>query len=83
MSVPSRPRILVVDDEAAQMRALCDTLRDQGYDTTGFTDARSALNALGSTRFDLLLADLMMPAMDGITLLRKPSTAIPTWWASS
>jgi signal transduction histidine kinase len=70
MPAPSRPRILIVDDEAAQMRALCDTLRDQGYDTTGFTDARVALDMLSGTRFDLLLADLMMPAMDGIALLQ-------------
>jgi signal transduction histidine kinase len=70
MSVPSRPKILIVDDEAAQMRALCETLRDQGYDTTGFTDACAALDTLRDARFDLLLADLMMPGMDGIALLQ-------------
>lgn len=70
MSDPSKPKILVVVDEAAQMRALCDTLRNQGYDATGFTDARAALDTLRSSRFDLLLADLMMPGMDGIALLQ-------------
>jgi two-component system, sensor histidine kinase and response regulator len=63
-------RILIVDDEAAQMTALVNTLRDEGYDTTGFTTARDALAALKEHRFDLLLTDLMMPEMDGIALLR-------------
>lgn len=63
-------RILVVDDEAAQMKALCDTLRDHGYETTGFLSGRAALSALRGSRFDLLLADLMMPEMDGIALLQ-------------
>ncbi len=64
------PRILIVDDEAAQMQALCNTLGDNGYETQGFTDGIAALEALGKVRFDLLLADLMMPGMDGIALLQ-------------
>jgi len=67
----ARPsRILIVDDEAPQMRALCDTLKDQGYETTGFTRGENALEALKETKFELLLADLMMPGLDGIALLR-------------
>jgi FixJ family two-component response regulator/putative methionine-R-sulfoxide reductase with GAF domain len=62
-------RILIVDDEAAHMRALCDTLRDQGYDTEGFTGGEDALGALRERQFDLLLTDLMMPGMDGVELL--------------
>jgi len=61
---------LIVDDEAAQMQALCNTLGDNGYETQGFTDGIAALEALGKVRFDLLLADLMMPGMDGIALLQ-------------
>jgi light-regulated signal transduction histidine kinase (bacteriophytochrome) len=62
-------RVLVVDDEVPQMRALCDTLRDHDYEVDGYTSARSALAALQEKRFDLLLTDLMMPEMDGISLL--------------
>jgi len=69
-AAPPPARILVVDDEAAQMNALCDTLREHGYETTGFSAAGQALAALRETKFDLLLADLMMPEMDGIALLR-------------
>jgi signal transduction histidine kinase len=62
-------RLLVVDDEVALLKALCDTLRDQGYETTGFTSGGLALAAMQSAKFDLLLTDLMMPGMDGIALL--------------
>ena len=62
-------RILVVDDDAAQMRAVRDTLRDHDYQTAGFTAGDEALAALRETPFDLLLTDLMMPGMDGVALL--------------
>jgi CheY-like chemotaxis protein len=62
-------RILIVDDEAALMRALCETLREQGYDAEGFTSGQNALAALQEKQFDLLLTDLMMPGMDGVALL--------------
>jgi two-component system sensor histidine kinase/response regulator len=70
MAENSPVKILIVDDEAAQMKALCDTLRDYSYETTGFVSARAALKAMDDTAFDLLLTDLMMPEMDGITLLQ-------------
>ncbi len=62
-------RICIVDDEAANMRALCDTLRDHGYGTEGFTAGEEALGALRERPFDVLLTDLMMPGMDGVALL--------------
>src|ERR1700753_2398502 len=64
------PRLLIVDDEASVMKALCEMLRNQGYATTGFTSSREALVALQAQQFDLLLTDLMMPDIDGIHLLR-------------
>jgi two-component system, sensor histidine kinase and response regulator len=62
-------RLLIVDDESAQMRALCDTLVLEGYATHGFSSAQQALSELRPGQFDLLLTDLMMPEMDGITLI--------------
>ena len=64
-------RLLIVDDETAQMTALCKTLQLEGYETVGFSSATEALGALRTQSFDLLLTDLMMPEMDGITLLRN------------
>jgi two-component system sensor histidine kinase/response regulator len=67
MTTPAR--LLIVDDEAAQLRALCDTLRLEGYTTQGYGSGQEALAALSPGEFDLLLTDLMMPVMDGITLI--------------
>jgi two-component sensor histidine kinase len=64
-------RLLIVDDEAAQMEALRSTLEHEGYCTTGFVSANDALGTLRSGDFDLLLTDLTMPEMDGISLLRR------------
>jgi len=64
-------RLLIVDDEEAQVKALCDTLRQQGYVTSGFSSAALALSALRNKSFDLLLTDLMMPETDGIGLLNQ------------
>jgi len=62
-------RLLIVDDESAQLRALCDTLGLEGYATQGFGSAREALATLRPGEFDLLLTDLMMPEMDGIAFI--------------
>jgi signal transduction histidine kinase len=71
VSAAPQGQLLVVDDEAAQMRALCDTLDFEGYATQGFSSARAALAALRPGSFDLLLTDLMMPEMDGIALIAE------------
>ncbi len=69
--------LLVVDDEAPHLKALCETLSAQGYEATGFTSALEALAALKGRSFDLLLTDLMMPEMDGISLLRSAQEIDP------
>jgi two-component system sensor histidine kinase/response regulator len=65
----SLARLLIVDDEVPQMKALCSTLELEGYVTTGFSSPRQALEALRPDSHELLLTDLMMPEMDGIELL--------------
>ena len=70
-------RLLIVDDEALQMKALSDTLSVEGYATMGFTSALRALDALREQEFDLLLTDLQMPEMDGIALLTAARAISP------
>jgi two-component system sensor histidine kinase/response regulator len=62
-------RLLVVDDEAAQVEALRRTLEDEGYSVQGFTGTEAALAALRAGTFDIVLTDLTMPGMDGIAFL--------------
>jgi signal transduction histidine kinase len=70
MNAAAAARLLIVDDEAAQLRALCDILSQEGYVTRGFPGGREALAALREEPFDALLTDLMMPQIDGLSLLR-------------
>jgi two-component system sensor histidine kinase/response regulator len=53
-------RLLVVDDEVAQMRALCHTLEHVGYRPTGFSSARQALAHLKPGEHELLLTGVVM-----------------------
>jgi two-component system sensor histidine kinase/response regulator len=70
--------LLIVDDEPASMRALCDTLEYEGYQTFGFTSPTEALAAMRERSFDLLLADLQMPGTNGIDLMKSAQMIDPT-----
>jgi signal transduction histidine kinase len=70
-------QLVVVDDEVAHMRALCDTLGFEGYEVTGYHSPTQALRALSEKECDLLLTDLMMPEMDGIELIRAARAVNP------
>lgn len=70
-------RLLIVDDEATQLKALCDVLKFEGFEPTGFASAAKALETLGSQEFELLITDLMMPEIDGITLINKAREISP------
>jgi DNA-binding NtrC family response regulator len=71
MTPTSNGRLLVVDDEVELMKALCDSLGEEGFRVKGTSEPAAALDELRRSDFDLLLSDLMMPGMDGIALLRE------------
>jgi DNA-binding NtrC family response regulator len=72
MTTPApRASLLVVDDEVELMRALCESLAEQGFATRGLSDPAEAPDVLRDGAFDILLTDLMMPGTDGIQLLRQ------------
>jgi len=68
--VSTKTRLLVVDDNPSHMTALYHTLEDAGYDVTAFPSPKQALEAMRRQPFDLVMTDLKMPEMDGISLLR-------------
>jgi len=67
----SRPRILVVDDEASVRDVLSKTLSLAEYEVEVAADGRSALERLKLMPYDLLITDLKMPGVDGLTLIRE------------
>jgi DNA-binding NtrC family response regulator len=71
-------RILIVDDDNDIISFLHDIFLENGYEPTGYTSGQKALEALKEQDFDLLLADLMMPEMDGIELLKYALKANPS-----
>lgn len=81
MITPGLGRLLIVDDEEGLLKTLCGALAGKGYVTVGRTSGQEALRALEESEFDLLLTDLVMPGMDGMSLLRAalkidPATVI-------
>jgi excisionase family DNA binding protein len=66
-----RPRILVVDDEAAIRDLLSKTLALAEYDVDLAPDGRTALERLRIIPYDLLITDLKMPGIDGLTVVRE------------
>ncbi len=63
--------ILVVEDHKPMSRAIKGILESEGYTVTTATDGVEALDAMDQVRPDLILADIMMPRMDGYTLYER------------
>jgi len=64
-------RVLVVDDEPGLRQSLGLLLTDAGYTVTAEQDGRRGLERAVAESFDLILCDVRMPEMDGLTFLRK------------
>lgn len=64
-------RILVVDDEPALRDALESSLAFEGYQVTTASDGVEALEYVAAHHPDLVLLDIMMPRMDGLTAVRR------------
>ena len=70
MSGTSSPRVLVVEDEPNIRELVCLHLRLEGYACDGVGDGQTALKRSETERFDLLVLDVMIPGLDGLSLCR-------------
>jgi two-component system, NtrC family, response regulator AtoC len=70
-------RILVADDEEGLREYIAEALASDGHAVTPAADGIEAAQRLARESFDLLLTDLRMPRMDGMTLLRRARTEQP------
>ena len=64
------PRVLVVEDEPHIRELVCLHLSHEGYACAGVGDGRDAMKLTESERFDLLVLDVMVPGLDGLSLCR-------------
>lgn len=64
-------KILIVDDEQSIRYVLREILEDEKYDVEDAANGQEALDKIHSEDFDVVLSDIKMPKMDGITLLEK------------
>src|SRR2546421_3519900 len=64
-------RVLVIDDEPGLRQSLGLLLTDAGYEVAAEGDGRRALERATADTFDLVLCDVRMPEMDGLTFLRQ------------
>ncbi|WP_306017595.1 response regulator [Balneatrix alpica] len=70
--------ILAVDDSASMRQMVAFTLKGAGYKVTDAVDGMDALSKAKTQKFDLVLTDINMPNMDGITLV-KELRALPNY----
>ncbi len=73
----STPRVLVVDDDERIRLLLVDTLSALGYETLSAKDGEEALALLDAEKLDLVIADVRMPKMNGISLLKNIKSRNP------
>jgi len=67
----SGERILIVDDNATNLKLVAYLMKANGYDVATALDAESALEALRATRPDVILMDIQLPGIDGLELTRR------------
>ncbi|WPL19608.1 Chemotaxis protein CheY [Thiorhodovibrio winogradskyi] len=63
--------IMVVDDSASLRNVVCIALKGAGYDVIEAGDGREALSKLKGQKVHLIVSDVNMPNMDGITMVRE------------
>ncbi len=64
-------RILIIDDEKPIARTLSIKLSAQGFEARVAEDGQTALEIIGKEKFDLIILDLLLPIIDGFTVLSE------------
>jgi len=64
-------KVLVVDDDLNIQRLYKEELEEEGYEVVIASTGKEALEIFGKDKFDIVTLDILMPDIDGISLLRK------------
>jgi two-component system chemotaxis response regulator CheY len=67
--------VMVVDDSISLRQAICASLKDAGYDTLEAGDGFEACGRLDGRRINLVICDVNMPNMDGISFVKQMRTS--------
>lgn len=67
----NKSKILIVDDEIGILEALSYFLKEEGYEVETAVNGKEAFAKILSLNFDGVVSDLMMPEMDGLTLIKN------------
>ena len=68
---PQALRVALVEDDPRIQQLICAEITDEGHECDSFGSAEDFLTAVSSDCFDLVLLDLMLPGMDGLTCLKQ------------
>lgn len=68
-------KILLAEDEKRMNRALCELLRQEGYEVTSVENGEDALYEIEGGLYDLIVLDVMMPGMNGFSVAKKAREA--------
>ncbi len=66
-----KKKVMTVDDSRTMRDMVSFTLRGAGYEVVEAADGQQAMSAIATTKVDLVITDLNMPNMDGLTLIRR------------
>ncbi|MBF5096425.1 response regulator [Azospirillum sp. INR13] len=66
-----KKKVMTVDDSRTMRDMVSFTLRGAGYDVVEAADGQQAMSAIATNKVDLVITDLNMPVMDGLTLIRR------------
>jgi CheY-like chemotaxis protein len=70
-------RVLVVDDQSHVRSAILVALEAKGFSTTTAENGADGLKLFRASKFDLVIADIYMPGMDGVRLIKEMRTIDP------
>jgi len=76
-SPKSNYTILIVEDNQSMRDGLLASLQKEGYSVAGVADGQEAWSLLQNQRFDLIITDIKMPGLDGLTLMKKVKNLAP------
>ncbi len=72
-----KKKILIIDDEKDYLKAMDRFLSDEGFSVVTCDTGRKGINRVKKEPFDLFLIDIIMPKMDGLTVIKKIEEIAP------